>query len=44
MNVGGTVIKNAVFLNEDRLFGKVSPITNESKPRNTSKRATTKRS
>ena len=44
MNIGGTVIKNAVFLNEDRLFGRVTPIKDESKPRKSSKRSSGKRS
>jgi|TARA_R110000744_G_scaffold51073_1_gene110183 hypothetical protein len=44
MNVSGKVIKDAVFLNEDRLFGKVKPITeDESKSRNTSKHTSGKR-
>jgi len=44
MNVRGTVYKNAVFLNEDRLFGTVVPIVDESKPRKSSKRSSGKRS
>ena len=44
MNIGGTVIKNAVFLNEDRLFGRVTPIKDESKSGKASKRSSGKRS
>jgi len=44
MNIGGTVIKNAVFLNEDRLFGRVTPIKDESKSGKSSKRSSGKRS
>ena len=40
-NVG--VLKDAIFLNEERVFGVCKPVENESKPRNTRKTAGRKR-
>lgn len=44
MNLRGRTVKDAVFLNEGRLFGKCSPAKDESKSSNTSKRTKRKRS
>jgi len=41
-NVG--VLKDAIFLNEPRVFGVCKPVENESKPRNTRKTSKRKRS